>query len=204
MVKEIRFYIEGGGDTSNSRSDLRRGFKTFLDDLVQIARERRIKWNLSVCGSRNEAYRDFENALADHPDAYNILLVDSEGPVTEEPWQHLKSRDNWDSLGTEDDQCHLMVQAMEAWFMADLEALSRFYGQRFQASSLPRNPNIEEIPKDSLEPSLKAATRQTQKGEYRKIQHGSLLLQKIDVQKVRGASKQCDRLFQKIEEILKS
>jgi hypothetical protein len=97
-----------------------------------------------------------------------------------------------------------MVQAMESWFMADIETLSRFYGQGFQANSLPRNSNIEDIPKDRLEPSLKAATRPTQKGEYQKIKHGCELLKQIDVLTVRGASEHCDRLFQKIEEILKS
>lgn len=204
MVKEIRVYIEGGGDAKNTKALFRDGFRSFLDDLFQIARERKIKCNLIVCGGRNAAYRDFKNALADHPDAYNILLVDSEGPVTQKPWQHLQSRDNWDSLKVEDDQCHLMVQAMEAWFMADIDALNTFYGQGFQANSLPKNSNIEDIPKDRLEPSLKAATRQTQKREYQKIKHGCELLKQIDVQKVRGASEHCDRLFQKIEEIIKS
>jgi hypothetical protein len=95
-----------------------------------------------------------------------------------------------------------MVQAMEAWFIADPDALSKFYGQGFQTNSIPRTSNIERIAKDNLEPSLKAATRRTTKGEYQKIQHSSELLQKIDVEKVRLASKHCDRLFTTIEEIL--
>jgi hypothetical protein len=44
-----------------------------------------------------------------------------------------------------------MVQAMEAWFLADREALAEFYGNGFSAQNLPGSPtNIEAIPKDDL------------------------------------------------------
>ncbi|WP_414542976.1 DUF4276 family protein [Nostoc sp. CCY0012] len=49
--------------------------------------------------------------------------------------------------------------------------------------------------KNNLEPSLKAATRNTSKGEYQKIKHASKLLELLDVAKVRQASPYCDRLF---------
>lgn len=199
---EIRIYVEGGGDSSNQKSKLRMGFSNFFQTLINQARSRRIKWNLIPSGSRNNAYRNFINALTDHPDACNLLLVDSEAPVTQQPWQHLQSRDNWDSQGLDDRQCHLMVQAMEAWFIADIDALSQFYGQGFQVNSIPRTSNIENIPKDSLEPSLNAATRNTTKGEYQKIEHGWKLLGLINVQRVRTASVHCDRLFQTITEMI--
>ncbi|MCT7993469.1 DUF4276 family protein [Laspinema olomoucense] len=202
MVTEIRLYIEGGGNTKNTKALLRSGFSQFFQGFIKKARDRKIRWNITVCGSRNDTYRDFTNALIDYPDACNILLVDSEGPVTQTPWQHLKSTDNWDSLGVSDRQCHLMVQAMEAWFIADIEALSKFYGQKFQANSLRKSTNIEKIPKDTLEPSLKAATRHTQKGEYKKIEHGCKLLALIDIQKVCQASKHCQTLFEEIDKLL--
>ncbi|MCT7979764.1 DUF4276 family protein [Laspinema olomoucense] len=202
MVTEIRLYIEGGGNTKNTKALLRSGFSQFFQGFIKKARDRKIRWNITVCGSRNDTYRDFTNALIDYPDACNILLVDSEGPVTQTPWQHLKSTDNWDSLGVSDRQCHLMVQAMEAWFIADIEALSKFYGQKFQANSLPKSTNIEKIPKDNLEPTLKAATRHTQKGEYKKIEHGCKLLALIDIQKVCQASKHCQTLFEEIDKLL--
>jgi hypothetical protein len=126
--------------------------------------------------------------LEDYPDAFNILLVDSEAAVNKPPWDHLKSRDNWDSPSVDDTHCHLMVQAMEAWFIADIDTLKKFYGQGFRENSIPRNPNVEKIDKDSLEPSLKEATRNTVKGEYQKIQHASKLLELLNVAKVREAS----------------
>ena len=52
MVKEIRIYIEGGGDDRDTKRQMRQGFSGFLKDLVQIARSKRIKWDIIVCGSR--------------------------------------------------------------------------------------------------------------------------------------------------------
>jgi hypothetical protein len=92
MVEEIRIYIEGGGDGKNTKALLREGFSNFLKDLIQIARSKRIRWQIIICGSGNNAFNDFKNALATHPDAYNVLLVDSEAPVNKSAWEHLKDR----------------------------------------------------------------------------------------------------------------
>lgn len=195
MVKEIRIYVEGGGDGRNTRGLLRTGFNKFLQDLNQLARSKRIKWEIVICGSRNNAFRDFKNALKDHPDAFNVLLVDAEAPVNKTPWQHLKERDNWDKPDVDDTCCHLMVQMMEAWFIADVDALKRFYGQGFKENAIPKNPNVEKINKTEIESALKKATKDTTKGEYGKIQHGAKLLEQVSVAKVRAASLYCDRLF---------
>lgn len=204
MVKEIRIYIEGGGDSKNTKGLLRQGFSSFFNPIKEIVRSKKIGWEIVICGSRNNAFRDFKNALEDHPDAFIILLVDSEAAVKKQtPWEHLKSKDNWDAPGVDDSHCHLMVQAMEAWFIADVETLKKFYGQGFKENSLPKNPNVETIDKDLLEPSLKAATRDTKsKGEYHKIQHGSKLLEMLNVERVRKASSHCNRLFTTLTEII--
>ena len=197
MVKEVRLYIEGGGDSQKTKSLIRQGFSQFFKKLVNEAKTKKIKWNITICGTRNHAFRDFENALKSHPDAFNILLVDAEAPVTKNsPWEHLKFRDNWDKpAGVDDDNCHLMVQTMEAWFIADIETLRKFYGQGFKVSGIPKNANIESIAKDNLEPTLKTATANTTKGEYHKIKHAYKLLELLDVDKVSQASPYCDRLF---------
>jgi len=204
MVKEVRIYIEGGGDGKNTKQLLRQGFSSFFKELVQVAQSKKIKWQIILCGSRNHAFRDFKNALADHPNAFVILLVDSEAPVVKQsPWEHLKSRDNWDSPGVDDTHCYLMVQAMEAWLIADIDSLKRFYGQGFKENAIPKNRNVEKIEKHLLEPSLKAATRDTKsKGEYQKIQHASKLLEMLDVGKVRKASSECDRIFTTLTELI--
>ncbi len=160
-----------------------------------MAQSHKIRWKIIICGSRNNAFRDFKIALKAHPKAFNVLLVDAESRVNTTACEHLKQRDNWDVTAIEDEQCHLMVQTMEAWLIADIDTLKKFYGQGFKENSIPRNPNVEQIEKKQLEPILKAATRQTSKGEYHKIRHASKLLGLLNVDKVRVAASHCDRIF---------
>jgi hypothetical protein len=98
MVSEIRIYVEGGGDGSESKAAIRQGFGQFLDPLRQLARSRRIRWQVVACGGRNSAFDDFKTALGSHEDAFNLLLVDSEAPVSQPPWDHLLVRDGWAGL----------------------------------------------------------------------------------------------------------
>ncbi|MCP4695529.1 MAG: DUF4276 family protein [Gammaproteobacteria bacterium] len=195
MVKEIRIYIEGGGDKKDTKKAIRIGFSEFLKELRQIAQKKRIRWQIIICGSRQNAFGDFKNALKANPYAFNVLLVDAESYVNTTPCQHLKFRDNWDLPNVDDEHCHLMVQTMEAWLIADIETLKKFYGQGFKENAIPKNPGVEKIDKKQLEPSLKAATRNTGKGEYHKIQHASKLLALLETDKVRQVAPHCDRLF---------
>jgi Domain of unknown function (DUF4276) len=197
MVKEIRIYIEGGGDKKDQKDFIRQGFSKFFTPLIDLARSKRIRWNIIICGSRNNAFRDFKNALQDYPEAFNVLLVDAEASVKKNsPWEHLKLRDDWDKpAGVDDNNCHLMVQTMEAWFIADIATLKKFYGQGFKENAIPKNTNVETIAKNNLEPTLKTATDSTTKGEYHKIKHAYKLLKLLDVDKVCQASPYCDRIF---------
>ena len=206
MVKEVRIHIEGGGDSRDQKSSLRQGFSKFFKELVNETKSKKIKCNIIIimCGTRNHAFRDFKNALESHPDAFNILLVDAEARITKNsPWEHLKLRDNWDKpTEVNDDNCHLMVQTMEAWFIADIDALKAYYRQGFKVSGIPKTPHVETIAKDDLERILKIATANTSKKEYHKINHASELLGKIDANKVRQASPYCHRIFTTIKAIM--
>ena len=154
MVK-VKIYVEGGGDRRKELiSECRRGFSEFFKKAGFKGSMPRI----IPCGGRKEAYNDFRTAIeAVGPNEFIVLLVDSEDPVEDlvadqiDPWIHLKSRegDKWakpDSAGQ--DNAHLMVQCMEAWFLADKEALSAFYGNGFREGALPKNPEIEKIAKE--------------------------------------------------------
>lgn len=195
MVTECRIYAEGGGNERSTKARLRQGLSTFLGGIINIARARGVRWQIIACGSRTQAFNDFMFALQDHPEAFNVLLVDSEGPVSDQPWEHLRERDGWSAPGVDSECCHLMVQMMETWFVADLEALRQYYGQEFRENAIPRNPNVEEIEKGRLAAAMREATRYTQKGEYRKIKHGSELLALIDSDRVRQAAPHCEHLF---------
>jgi hypothetical protein len=201
---EVRIYVEGGGQGAQTKAMMRQGFQEFFRELRQQARQRRGRWHVIACGSRNDAFDDFTRALRDHPDAFNILLVDAEGRVTVSPRDHLRMRDGWDTSGLSSDQCHLMVQMMEAWLVADVEALKAFYGQGFRVNAIPGTRNVEAIDKRRLEDALSRATRDTQKGEYHKIKHGAKLLGRIDPAQAREKAQHCERLFRTVERLLGS
>ncbi|MDR7868406.1 MAG: DUF4276 family protein [Sporomusaceae bacterium] len=200
--RSVKIYVEGGGDTNNLKSECRRAFSKIFESAGLATRMPRIV----ACGSRGAAYDDFCTALrVMSAGDMVLLLVDSEGPVdvsnNGKPWSHLKARDNWDHPpGATEDHVHLMVQCMENWFLADRQALSDFYGQHFKNHSLPANPNIEQIEKSRVLDGLEKSTRDTQKGEYGKGKHSFKILEKIDVQKIMGASPWAKRFF---DELLK-
>lgn len=195
-MSEIRIYVEGGGDKNASKATFRQGMNAFFSGIVQLARSQKIGWTLIACGPRNNAFRDFKTALRTHPDAFNLLLVDAEDPVTASSIrQHLKDRDNWDALDMDETHCHLMVEIMENWLLADVEALARFYRQNFNRNAIPNTQNVERISKKTVETALTNATRQTQKGEYHKIQHGPNLLGLVSVPTIRKRAPYCDQLF---------
>jgi hypothetical protein len=197
VKKEIRLYIEGAWYKA-SHSRLRQAFRTFLRELDERAKHRGIKLTPETFRDRRRTFDAFKLALEDHTDAFIVLLVDSEGPVTADgPWRHLKQNpgDKWDNPGCEDKNCHLMVQTMEAWFVADRAKLEEYFGRGFHAKSLPQSMNVEEIPKDRLEETLKSATRNTKKGPYHKGRDSAAILALIRPSLVQEKAPHCKRLF---------
>ena len=188
----VRIYVEGGAQGS-TKNGCRQAFRTFFEKVIP-----RRSFTVIASGDRGAAFKDFCLALRQNPGDYNILLVDSEEAVAGGSWQHLAARqgDEWHRpTGASDDHAHLMVQVMEAWFLADRQALTSYYGQGFLAASLPGQPNVELIPKRDVLNTLRHASRNTQKGEYHKTRHGFDLLEQIDPACVRTASDHANRLF---------
>lgn len=194
-VVRIKLYVEGGGSSKELKGKCRKAFRAFIEKVGLQGRMPRIV----VSGSRRNAYEDFEtrHRYAAKKDETALLLVDAEAPVKKaQPWEHLKDRDGWDRPeGASDDQCHLMVQAMESWFLADRAALGEFYGQGFHANSLPSNPEIEQIAKKDVDDGLNRASRNTTKRRYDKGRHSFEILARIDPAKVANASPQARRFI---------
>ena len=193
MVK-AKVYVEGGGK-GGLNTACRRAFAKFIENAGLTGNVSRVE----ACGDRGEAFNRFK--AHDERDSRAILLVDAESPVTARgPWQHLKGIENWDPPpGATDSQCHLMVQVMESWFLADVSALQSYFGQGFRPQDLPRNPNIEEVRKPDVEQSLSRATRGTTKGAYRKSSHSFEILAQLNSAKVRAASPHAKRFLQVLE-----
>jgi hypothetical protein len=198
-VTEIRIYVEGGGQDNPSRRQIRAGFNEFLGPLRDLARARRIEWSVIPCGPRSAAFENFNLALRSHPDAFNVLLVDSEEEVSRPRWEHLQQRDRWQTPNLPEDPCHFMVCTVEAWLLADPDALAGYYGKGFHKNALPRHQDIEAVPKEQLLDKLKRATEKTQKGPYAKIRHCADLLGRLDPQRVRQRARHCELLFQAVE-----
>jgi hypothetical protein len=194
-VKEIRIYVEGGGD-KDSKARLREAFSRFLSEPRVHAQSRGIAWRVIPCGSREDTYDAFRRGIRHHAGSAVLLLVDAESPVAGTERQHLMTQDRWDLSFAADDSIHLMTQLMESWFVADRDALARFYGQGFAAASIPTRKNVEEIPKADVEKALKEATRNTQPGTYHKTRHAPKILESLDPATVRARAPRCERLFQ--------
>lgn len=192
----VKLYVEGGGDAKGLRTACRKGFSDFITNAGLKNRPKIVAY-----GSRRKAFDAFCTAIKKGEDA--ILLVDSEAAISTryqqgqpdawQPWSHLKDRkgDGWDRPADADDtQCHLMVQAMENWFLADRETLKAFFGQGFKEAVLPAAEQpIESIAHSQVYNTLRIASNTCKtKDAYNKGKHSFELLAKIDPAKVILAS----------------
>ncbi|MBF0632517.1 MAG: DUF4276 family protein [Magnetococcales bacterium] len=205
----VKRYVEGGGDTAALKAACREGFSTFITHAGLNMRPRVV-----ACGSRKDAYESFCTAISHGEDA--MLLVDSEESVAAEyqsdsakpetwlPWQHLKQRkgDGWEKPnGSLDTDCHLMVQVMESWFLADRDVLKEFFGQGFKSHLLPAAANaIEGVLKPQIYDGLdKASGNCKTKAPYGKGEHSFKLLAIIDPGKISAASPWARRFLDELK-----
>lgn len=202
-MTDIWIYVEGGGG-KDSKDQLRQAFSRFLTEPRVAAREHNVRWRIVLCGSREHAYRAFQRRLqTQHAPSPVFLLVDADRPVQGTPREHLSAGETqWNLSFATDTQCHLMVEVMEAWFLADPAALATFYGRDFALNQIPKRANVEEIPKAQVYESLERATRNTRKGKYDKGGHAPLILKNLDPTRVRTRAPHCDQLFKALAEAL--
>lgn len=204
----VKLYVEGGGETSQLKADCRKGFRLFIESSGLRNQPR-----IVACGSRRDAYDSYCTAIANGEKA--MLLVDSEADVAEEfqadvqkenwnPWGHLKQRegDSWEKpVGAVDTDCHLMVQCMETWFIAEPQVLKSFFGQGFRENALPAtNRPIEQVAKQQVYEALKKATRDSKKGPYGKGNHSFKILKAIPANKVEAASPWAKRFIDALKQ----
>jgi len=193
----IKVYVEGGGDSNQLRRQCRNGFREFFSKAGLEGHMPRVV----ACGSRQRAYDQFCAAIDEaEGDSFIVLLVDSETAVavSDSPWEHLRKRDKWvQPSAATDASAQLMVQCMEAWFVADRQSLSDYFGKDFKDATLPARDDVEAIAKDDLERMLKQATRSCSKGKgtYRKGRHSFDLLGCLDPSKVMEASPHARQLI---------
>jgi len=182
MVTELRIYFEGD-------VGLRQGFRRFLDGIYQAVGTRRCR--VELVATNGTPVQDFYDGLKANPHAWNVLLLDSDGPANC-PHDEL-------CRGKKIDPSHSgsvfwMVQIMESWFLADLGALRTYFGDRFPETAARGNPKVEQIPKADAMSRIENAAG----GKYHKVRDGGKLLALTDSEKVRKAAPNCDRMFSTI------
>ena len=192
MVK-AQLYVEGGGHKTQ-RARCRKAFQVFFKKAGLQGRLPRA----FASGNRDKAYDAFCTALTAKKVDFAILLVDSEKAVD----PNVASRSYLRQAGLDklanvhDDQVHLMVQCMEAWFLADLKSLENYFGRNFSANALPKEGNVEVIPKDDLLDRIKLATRKTRNNKaYDKGDDTFRILEILDPELVCKASPRAKHLI---------
>ena len=204
----MKLYVEGGGDSNSLKTECRKGFSKFLEKAGLKGRMPRIV----ASGSRQNAYNDFVIACRNGEQA--MLLVDSESAVaaensvlgSEQPWQHLAERqgDQWSKPNNaNEDQCHLMVECMESWLLADRKALAVFFSNGFNENALPATTrSVESVSKQQLFVSLAQATRNC-KSSYSKGNNSFKLLARLDANLVMAASPWAKRFVDELKEAMR-
>lgn len=195
---KIKIYIEGGGDGPELDQSFREGWTAFF---VNAGFEGRMPRPVRGKG-RKRTYDLYQTALRNRkPNELPLLLVDSEDLVAggNTEWQHLKSRDDWNKpSGAGDQDAFLMVCCMETWFLADREALKRFFHGCWRDSALPQWPDLEKVPKADVFAKLALATAACGRKSYAKGKRSFEMLKVIDPALVEkecpGAKRLMDRL----------
>lgn len=184
---EIRIYFEG-------HRMLRPGFERFFSHLQQLART---KVSAIQFVAAKDGPSDYRKAQRTHPQSWNILLKDSEKEMPERP-SDLCKQYGIDAVFEQD--VFWMVQLMEAWFLADPDALTDYYGEKgFSAKVVGRTADVESIPKSQVLDRLRRATKDTTKGEYHKVNHAPFLLERVNPNLVRQRAQHCRKLFEAVE-----
>jgi len=190
----IRLYVEGGGPGSYAKC--RRAFKALF---LKVVPDKEV--TVIACGARDDALSDFGLALSQRPHENLYVLIDSEAPVVDGhgPIRHLQAEGK-QVRGAQEAQVHLMVECMEAWFLADRSCLRTYYGNRLDEGALPGNPNIEAVNKTEVLRGLARAARNTPKKRYDKGRDSFELLSRIDPSTLRRAAAHAERLFAAAEQ----
>jgi hypothetical protein len=154
----VKIYAEGGGPGQLYDSLFRAAWKQFFQAAGLAGRLPRV-----IRGEgRSQTFDLFVTAVRNpRPAEVALLLVDSEQAVAQgnTPWQHLKSRDNWDKppqAGPDD--AFLMVQVMETWFLTDRQMLRNYFGAALREQHLPEWPTPEAVAKQTVFDALHHAT----------------------------------------------
>lgn len=169
--KRVMIFIEGegGGDPDRPparkalKGEFRKAWGKFLKPLRDHAWDEGVRGGFDpiACGDGQSALDRFSRPLPKDEGALRILLIDAEGPVADvaKPWAAIGKRGpGWAG----DDDLYLMVQCLESWIVADIDAVRQHYDTRgkpcFDERKLPKWPDPEGIHRHTVQKALENAT----------------------------------------------
>ncbi|NJL72916.1 MAG: DUF4276 family protein [Candidatus Competibacteraceae bacterium] len=198
---EVRLYVEGGGDSESLRSQCREGFRKFLENAGLAGKMPRIV----ACGARQAAYDRFKTAIESNTVA--LLLIDSEDFFSSaSPWEHLWNRPDDRFSRPSSATTTIAISWLSAWnrgFLRTRRQFKRFFGQGFNAPSLPQGKNIENISKSDIYTGLQRATSNCKtKAPYGKGAHSFRLLALVKPSMVFDASPSANRFREALKKFL--
>ncbi len=205
MKKHVRVYIEDGSPGKTADSDFRKGWKSFLHELHELARRSGYQSLEVVRGkSRGDAFRRFRNYQTQYPQDLCVLLADAETlvPTGTRVWDVVARRedDKWPRPRWATElHLYLMVPFVETWLLTDQAALATFFKQNFNARPLP-TVDLESRSKDDVSHALKLATKNCGNGPY---QHGQAhrIIEFVQPEKVKTLS-HGRRLFESLRSLI--
>ena len=153
-----RLIIEGTADTKNG--NLREGFNKLLRKKLGRNMPR-----IVMGDGKSQAIDKFLNSNN------SVLLCDLDGPdeTREKDIQVHRFEEYRDSV-------YYMVQEMEAWFISQPDILESYYKTDLTKKIPKKHASEFENPDEKLQ----EWTRDSKKGKYHKVKHGTALLEMLD------------------------
>ena len=159
MVKNVVYlFIEGTRDVSNG--DLREGFRKLLEQKVKGTMPR-----ISMGDGKTQTIGKF--LRSDHA----RMLCDLDNSP-----KHVEADLREYDLLDRRNEVFYMIQEMEAWILSQPDVIDKFYCE--DVSRRVPKKQVELIAEPDKE--LQNITRNSRRGKYHKVKHGSQLLQMLD------------------------
>jgi len=177
--KTCFLFIEGTSNQSNGK--LRQGFSKLLQQKLAGNMPKII-----MAEGKTIAIKKFRKSSQSDK---KHLLVDLDSPPSEKTKDLKKYQ-----LESDKAVVFYMIQEMEAWFLSQPQILDEFYATKISTKIPKKNPQEIKEP-DKV---LMKLTKNTKKGTYHKVNHGTQLLELLDANQLENRFSEFKDLIEKL------